>query len=155
MVFEAAIRRVLYKVIQVYRRFFTPISLGCRALIVDDGKVLLVRHTYQDGWYLPGGTVERGESLRAAVLREVTEECALVAKDAVLIGMYFSELERRSDHIALFSVQGVASIVGSLPDSEIAECKFFPIDDLPQAASPATRRRIAEVLLGEERAERW
>ena len=32
-----------------------------------------------------------------------------------------------------------------LPDREIAEAAFFPLDRLPEQATPATLRRIAEV----------
>jgi 8-oxo-dGTP diphosphatase len=39
-----------------------------------DGDVLLVKPTYRDGWQLPGGVVEQGESPRIACLREVAEE---------------------------------------------------------------------------------
>ena len=38
------------------------------------GRVLLVKPTYKDGWDLPGGYVEPGESPSAAARREVVEE---------------------------------------------------------------------------------
>ncbi len=40
----------------------------------DAGRVLLVRPTYKDGWDIPGGYVEPGESPHAAARREVIEE---------------------------------------------------------------------------------
>lgn len=151
-----ALRRGFYRVSRVYRRFATPISLGCRALVVDEQRcVLLVRHSYQDGWYLPGGKVERGESLQTAVVRELEEECAIAAEAPTLTRMYYSEMEGRSDHIALFSVAKFAKIAGRTPDAEIAEMGFFAIDALPEGASPATRRRIDEVFRGREIGERW
>ena len=41
------------------------------------------------------------------------------------------------------------------PNMEIREQGFFSADALPQDASNGTRRRIAEVLRGAPRSERW
>lgn len=52
------------------------------ALILLDGQVLLVRHRKGHRSYhlLPGGGVEKGETLREALIREVAEETGLVAE---------------------------------------------------------------------------
>lgn len=61
-----------------------PVPSGPRirvaALIVDDGKVVLVRHRAGDSVYylLPGGGVEHRETIEEALLREVREETGLV-----------------------------------------------------------------------------
>ncbi|MEO9255658.1 MAG: NUDIX domain-containing protein, partial [Tepidiformaceae bacterium] len=55
-------------------RVYHPITLGVRVILTSDGKVLLVRHTYRPGWFLPGGGVHRRESLERAARREVREE---------------------------------------------------------------------------------
>lgn len=48
------------------------------ALFVDDeGRVLIVEPTYKPRWEIPGGRVERGETPRAACLRELREELGL------------------------------------------------------------------------------
>lgn len=50
------------------------------AIVVKAGKVLLVRRRREPSrglWSLPGGAVRRGEGLREAVAREVTEECGI------------------------------------------------------------------------------
>jgi ADP-ribose pyrophosphatase YjhB (NUDIX family) len=55
-------------------------QLAVSAAIFRDGKILLVRRARSPakGFYsLPGGRVEFGETLHAAVLREVAEETAL------------------------------------------------------------------------------
>ncbi|HEX9726863.1 MAG TPA: NUDIX hydrolase [Vicinamibacteria bacterium] len=52
-------------------------SFGVGAVIIETGKVLLVRRgqpPLDDRWTLPGGLVELGESIEQAVIREVEEE---------------------------------------------------------------------------------
>src|SRR4051812_9053376 len=55
--------------------------VGVGAVVVDAGKVLLVRRRYEPlkgRWSLPGGAVEVGEPLERAVAREILEETGLV-----------------------------------------------------------------------------
>lgn len=50
-------------------------TLGARAIIINhNNQVLLVKHTYQPHWYIPGGGVKKGESIKAAIIRELKEE---------------------------------------------------------------------------------
>ena len=56
----------------------------------------LVRHTYTDGWYLPGGGVKKGESFETALHRELKEEVALSnAKIERVLGIYHSRRDRQ------------------------------------------------------------
>jgi ADP-ribose pyrophosphatase YjhB (NUDIX family) len=152
-------REALYRGHRWLKRATKPITLGARALVLDGDAVLLVRHTYQKGWYLPGGTVERGETLRTAAIRELAEEAGIEARAVELFGMYYSEIEGRSDHVALFVVRSFArrarAGASASLDGEIAEARFFPLSELPAEASPATRRRLAELAAGAPPAERW
>lgn len=53
-------------------------ALLVRAVIIHDGRLLVARSDGTDFVFLPGGHVERGESLGAALDRELQEEIGLV-----------------------------------------------------------------------------
>jgi 8-oxo-dGTP diphosphatase len=67
--------------------------VGVGAVIVDDGKVVLIRRRYEPlkgQWSLPGGGVEVGETLEAAVAREMLEETGL----EVMVGPVIEVFDR-------------------------------------------------------------
>ena len=139
-----------------YWRVFEPTIVGVRALIVRDNRVMLVRHTYLKGWYLPGGKVERGETGYNALCREVEEECALLVKRASLKGVYSNKEQNRNDHILLYLVDDFEQVAPHpLSKFEIAEANFFDIDSPPPGATPATRRRLDEFKRSEFDSEYW
>lgn len=124
-------------------------------LVVNEaGEVLLVRHTYIEGWYLPGGGVDRGETMRAAAVREVWEETGIVATGALsLFGLYANFKEFKSDHIALFVLRDFRQ--EARRSAEIAEFGFFATDALPEGTSAATRARIEEWSGGHLPSDHW
>jgi 8-oxo-dGTP pyrophosphatase MutT (NUDIX family) len=54
-------------VTRVVERFASP-RLAAGALFVDGDRVLLVHKTYGNGWDIPGGCVDRGESPAMEIL---------------------------------------------------------------------------------------
>jgi ADP-ribose pyrophosphatase YjhB (NUDIX family) len=59
------------------------------ALVVHEGRLLVVRRGRSPGrglWSVPGGRVERGESLEDAVVREVAEETGLAVRAGSVVG---------------------------------------------------------------------
>ena len=59
------------------------------AVVFDDaGRVLLQHRADFDMWGLPGGSIEAGETLIEAIVREVKEESGLDVKVVKLIGAY-------------------------------------------------------------------
>ena len=138
-------------------RWISPVTIGVRGICLKDDRVLLVRHTYYPGWFLPGGAVEKGETLQEAIVREVREETGVVARDATFAGMFLSLHKGRSDHIALFEITDfeLASEGAIHLGSEIAAVDFFNLNSLPSDTSPASLRRIKEWQGGADRSDRW
>ncbi|HYC01960.1 MAG TPA: NUDIX domain-containing protein [Azospirillaceae bacterium] len=127
-------------------RLHHPLTLGVRVLVRDgEGRVLLLRHSYVKGWHLPGGGVDRRESVPAAAARELREETGLVAEGAPRILSLHARLRPwASDHVALVAVERWSGTL-RVDGLEIAEAGFFPLDALPAETTPATLRRLAEL----------
>ncbi len=149
--------RFVTRLVTIGALFQRPMTLGVRGLVVDaQNRVLLVRHTYVSGFYLPGGGVESGETLMQALARELEEEGGVHLLGAPsLHGVYLNRQASSRDHVALFVVRHFRSNGLRRPDYEIAEAAFFALDDLPVDATPATRARLAEVFAGEPISPYW
>ena len=57
---------------------WTNTRAACRAVIIEDGKMLLSYETKTGQWMLPGGGLEQGEDEKDCVIRETAEETGAV-----------------------------------------------------------------------------
>ncbi|MDB5511687.1 MAG: mismatch repair protein MutT [Enterovirga sp.] len=133
------------------------LTLGVRAAVIDrDGRVCLVRHTYVAGWQLPGGGVEIGEDAGLALARELREEAAVeITGPPLLHGIVSNRAVSRRDHVLIYVVRDFASTGPKVPDREIAEAAFWPLDALPDGTTPGTRERLAEIVAGRPPRATW
>lgn len=129
-------------------------TIGARILLIQDNKILLVKHSYQDGWYTIGGAVERGESPLEAIHRELEEEVGVkLHEPPKLFSVYYSNLEKRDDYVMLYIASHFSQADCKSP--EIADKKWFSLENLPSEVTPATSRRINEYLNKQPINDRW
>ena len=148
---------VVRSVLHLYWRQSRGLTLGVRAVVIDDqSRVFLIKHSYVTGWHLPGGGVEPGETLLDALTREVQEEGNIELTGAPeLRGVYFNGRISQRDHVALYVVRDFRQPSAPQPNHEIIAHGFFALDALPNDTTAVTRARIAEVLLGTPQIELW
>jgi 8-oxo-dGTP pyrophosphatase MutT (NUDIX family) len=123
----------------------------------DKNQVLLIKHTYVGGWHFPGGGVEPRETAAEALARELEEESGMALSAAPhLFGLYLNRLLSQRDHVAVFVCRSWRQTrLPKVPNMEIADCLFFPLDALPKDTTAATRRRLAEILDGVAQSPDW
>jgi|AntRauTorckE6833_2_1112554.scaffolds.fasta_scaffold18263_3 ADP-ribose pyrophosphatase YjhB (NUDIX family) len=141
-------QRCKFKVVglylKLYWRIFQPFSVGVRAILINDQEqILLLKHSYGESWYLPGGGVDKGETLTGALARELAEELNLHYKDApVLLGTYSNHFEGKNDFVSIFVIRNFT--LKPQRNLEISHWQFFDPHQLPKKISPGTKKRIAE-----------
>jgi 8-oxo-dGTP pyrophosphatase MutT (NUDIX family) len=125
------------------------VTLGVRAVVHWDGRLVLVRHRFHDRarWHLPGGGVDAREDAAQAALRETQEEAGIPASNLALRsvhGVFLNEMTGWDDHVLVF-VADASAAPCTLPLSwEIVEARAFSWDALPEL-SPGTARRLQDV----------
>jgi len=136
----------LFHLLLLVRR---PMTLGVRILVTGEkDTVLLVRHTYVSGWHLPGGGIEKGETAKQAAEKELLEETGImVGSELEPLAVFANRRASKRDHVVLFLCRDWQTHRAFVPNREIAEIGFFPLNALPSGTTQPTRSRIKEALV--------
>jgi len=143
--------KILYPLARIYWGIFQPATFGVRLLLINDGKVLLVSHTYIPGgrWMMPGGGLGRGDTYESAIKRELKEELNIDMANIELAGVYMNQTEGKRDNVILFRSEDAVNEVNiKIDPAEIIEYKFHDLDNLPDDIADGHRRRIEEYKAG-------
>lgn len=132
-------------------------TLGVRALAFDqNGRILLVKHTYVPGWHLCGGGVEPGETAVDALRKELNEEANVeLVEEPFLQSVHFNRAVSRRDHVLVYRCNGVTQTAPKQADREILEARFFALHELPDDLSSSSRTRIEEALNRQQVSAFW
>ena len=149
MNFYGIFYNILFKILGVYWHVFSPQTAGVRVMIINNGKVLLVKHSYRDGYYFPGGGIKKKEHLVDGAIREVFEETGIRVKNLKLHGVY-----RKDNHSDTKLVYFTDTIDGGdkikIDNKEIIHAEWFDLENLPYDIAPGIKRRIHEYLNNED-----
>ncbi len=130
-----------------------PVDLGAVALVEQEGRIVLVRHSYKRGWMFPGGGVDRNEAPAEAILRELREEIGLTASaPPELLGAYIRPGLWVSNLVLFYRVR--QAVFTFKPGWEIQALQLADPADLPEGVTLSTRRRFQE-LAGAPVSSRW
>jgi 8-oxo-dGTP diphosphatase len=126
------------------------IGVGVGAMVFDsDGRVFLARRgpkarNEAGRWEFPGGTVEFGETLADAVVREFDEEYGMTVQVTGLIGAADHILPGEGQHWV--SVSFTAQYIDGTPTirepEKCTEIGWFKSDELPADLSEAARQTL-------------
>ena len=154
-------KRIIFDVLrrfghQPFARVMRGKTLGVRVVAFDfSGAVMLVKHTYTEGWILPGGGVEKGEQLISAAIREIREEAGLIAEGPLsLHGIFSNETVFAGDFVCCYVLRQF-SREDWKPNFEIADARFFKLDQLPTDVTQGSRSRLNEIVHGQALSEHW
>ncbi len=138
-------------VFQSWFRFSRSLTIGVRAAVEnEDGKVMMVRHTYTTGWFLPGGGLEKNEPAIEAIRRELVEEAGILLEATpLLFGVYSNHPNFRNDHVILYRVPlGFWQAGTATSRGEIAETAWVDPMNPPEGTTPGNARRLKELYGG-------
>ncbi|MBO2454069.1 NUDIX hydrolase [Actinomadura barringtoniae] len=123
------------------------------ALLLDDlGRVLLVKPTYREGWFLPGGVIEKGESPLTACVRECEEELGFVPRLDGMVCVDWGSPRDGVDAVNVFVFSGAvtADEVSAirLPPDELSDHVLVAPEKVPELAPTHISRRMEPSLRG-------
>lgn len=98
--------------------------VSAAAIVLNDRNELLLIKGPRRGWEMPGGQVEKGESIKEAAVRETKEESGIEIEIVKFCGI-FQNVER-----SICNTLFLGKVIGGQPatNPESLEVGFFPIE---------------------------
>lgn len=103
--------------------------------LIEDDKVLLAKRAHEPfkgSWDVIGGFLDLGELPEDGVKREVMEETGLEIEILDLLGFYMDRYGDDGDHVLVNRFIGKITGGDMKANDDVAELKWFPINNLPE-----------------------
>jgi 8-oxo-dGTP diphosphatase len=104
------------------------------AIVVDDGRLLLVRRGHDPAagsWSVPGGRVEPGETLAEAVVRELAEETGLEGVCDKLVG-WVERIGEGHHYVILDFAVTLLESASPVAGHDAADAAWVPLDQVSE-----------------------
>jgi len=124
--------------------FATP-RVASGVLFIDDDRILLVHKTYGNGWDIPGGYAETGESPAAACQRELKEELGIQREmQRLLIVDWAPHVDEGDKILYIFDCGelGADERRIQLAGDELDRWEWVPVQRMPDYLIPRLARRL-------------
>jgi ADP-ribose pyrophosphatase YjhB (NUDIX family) len=114
---------------------------------LNEGIVLIKRENPPEGWALPGGFVDYGETIESAALREAKEETGL---DVELVRQFhsYSDPQRDPRHHTVTTVFVAKAKGTAVAGDDAKEAEIFRRDNLPEQIAFDHRDILNDYLTG-------
>lgn len=122
------------------------VELTVLCLIEDGNRILLQNRVKKDwqGYTLPGGHVERGESFVDAVIREMKEETGLDIIDPELVGL--KQFPMKNDGRYIVFLFKATKWAGEIQSSEEGQMEWYEYRDLPRIKTVEDLQELLRVM---------
>ena len=126
------------------------INLSGGMIFNDSGEVLLLLKRKHHHWELPGGKVERNESIKEAALREIKEEVGLNVFLKGFLGVFYFSMKGKqyASHTFLFKMKGKARL--NEPQEFNGLAFADPFNPLLNNLAPNVKKIFKEINKGKE-----
>jgi 8-oxo-dGTP pyrophosphatase MutT (NUDIX family) len=138
--------KIIFFFARIYWKIFQPLTWGVRVMLIKNEQIILIRHTYRPGWYLPGGGLKRRETFPDGARREALEEAGATLADLEFWGIYSNLRGDTSTHEVVMLCQEFD--LDGESDHEIAECRAFPLRELPSGTVRGVHKCVQQYLEG-------
>ena len=137
--------------------------VGVGGIIFQDESVLLIKRGREPGlgqWSIPGGAVELGETLQAAVVRETLEETGIRVEPLALVKILDRIFRDKEGKVAYHYVLAdflCRHTAGEIrPGSDALDARFVPVAEIASLdVIPATREVIYQAARFLKKPEVW